>query len=102
LRGRSVDDDPGEGLVAECCDLDWDTLTATVPADDATPLPGGRLSRVVLDRLTDSLCLEDLEGVRCEVERSKAGLTAIGGEGAGRKAEGAGALGLGGGGGERW
>lgn len=65
---------------------------------------GGRLSfsRVVLDRLTEgSLGRTGLDGVRCEVERSREGVTVVGGEGAGRYAEGA--IGFfGGAGGNRW
>jgi len=44
----------------------------------------GRLSRVVLARPSGSVGLVDLDGVRWEVERSRAGVTVVGGVGAGR------------------
>ena len=73
------------------------------------PLAGGR-SRVVLAR-PRSADLVILVGVRCEVERSSAGVAAEGGVGAGRyevgateavKVDGWDACFLGGGGGDRW
>ena len=54
--------------------------TSPVPGDCA----GVRLFWVVLARASESEDLEDFCGVRWEVERSRVGVTADGGAGAGR------------------
>lgn len=70
---------------ADCCDE-----PALEAGAEDTPVAGGRRSRVVLDRPTDgSLGRTGLDGVRCDVERSREGVTEVGGEGAGRYDDGA-------------
>jgi hypothetical protein len=87
-----VDDEPGEALGVRCAE---ELLVPDGGAGEELDPIGGRLSlsplsRVVLDRLTEgSVGLAGLEGVRCEVERSREGVTVVGGEGAGRYADGA-------------
>lgn len=57
---------------------------ATSPGDTLDPRAGDRLSRVVLARLRASEDFGDLWGVRWEVERSREGVSGVGGVGAGR------------------
>jgi len=77
LRGKSEEDEPGDGLVGLWNpDGDWPGYAGLVE--------GARLSLPVFDRPRDSPDLEALAGVRWDVERSREGVTGDAGLGAGR------------------
>ena len=77
---RSEVEDPGDGFEAGL----GAGPEAISPEDTVFPRVGDRLSLVVLARLRASEDFEDLWGVRWEVERSREGVSGVGGAGAGR------------------
>jgi hypothetical protein len=77
FKGSSVEEDAGDDLA----DL------FGYPDGGVVEGAGGRRSLAVFDRPND--CDRGFEGSRCDVERSRAGVAAEGGAGAGRYAEGA-------------
>ena len=91
LRGRSDCDDPGEGLeggLSAPVELPLNPPFAPPWVDDGpwdAPMEGDRLTRVVFARPKSKGLLVRV-GVRCDVERSSAGIAVVGGAGAGRYA----------------
>jgi hypothetical protein len=76
LRGRSDEDEPGDGFAI---------LDPWPPGVEyELPGPGDRLSLVELARGSCSVGFDALAGARWEVERSRDGVRGVGGAGAGR------------------